>query len=74
MPEFVGFQTTMVILDPYGMSSDAVGVFALWSGLLTFFKNLDYHMYCADLDIFYNLHTTSYSQKLRALCSKKLHF
>ena len=29
MPEFVGFQTTMVILDPYGMTSDAVGVFGL---------------------------------------------
>ena len=26
MPEFVGFQT-MVILDPYGMTFDAVGVF-----------------------------------------------
>ena len=42
-----------LILDPYGMTSDAVGV---WSGLLTFFFNLDYHMYCADLnDIFFNL-------------------
>ena len=30
--ELVGFQT-MVILDPYGMTFDAVGV---WSGLLTF--------------------------------------
>ena len=28
MPELVGFQT-MVILDPYGMTFDAVGVFGL---------------------------------------------
>ena len=28
MPELVGFQT-MVILDPYGMTIDAVGVFGL---------------------------------------------
>ena len=28
VPEFVGFQT-MVILDPYGMTFDAVGVFGL---------------------------------------------
>ena len=28
MPEFVGFQT-MVILDPNGMTFDAVGVFDL---------------------------------------------
>ena len=28
MPELVGFQT-MVILDPYGMNFDAVGVFSL---------------------------------------------
>ena len=28
MPELVGFQT-MVILDPYGMTLDAVGVFGL---------------------------------------------
>ena len=28
MPEFVGFQT-MVILDPYGMTFDASGIFGL---------------------------------------------
>ena len=28
MPELVGFQT-MVILDPYGVTFDAVGVFGL---------------------------------------------
>ena len=28
MPELIGFQT-MVILDPYGMNFDAVGVFGL---------------------------------------------
>ena len=28
MPEFVGFQT-MVILDPYGMTFDASGIFCL---------------------------------------------
>ena len=33
MPEFVGFQT-MVILDPYGMTFDAVGVFGLAFQLL----------------------------------------
>ena len=33
MPELVGFQT-MVILDPYGMTFDAVGVFALAFWLL----------------------------------------
>ena len=33
IPEFVGFQT-MVILDPYGMTFDAVGVFGLAFHLL----------------------------------------
>ena len=33
IPEFVGFQT-MVILDPYGMTFDAVGVFVLAFHLL----------------------------------------
>ena len=33
MPELVGFQT-MVILDPYGMTFDAVGVFGLAFHLL----------------------------------------
>ena len=33
MPELVGFQT-MVILDPYGMTFDAVGVFGLFFWLL----------------------------------------
>ena len=33
MPELVGFQT-MVILDPYGMTFDAVGVFGLVFHLL----------------------------------------
>ena len=33
MPELVGFQT-MVNLDPYGMTFDAVGVFALAFHLL----------------------------------------
>ena len=33
MPELVGFQT-MVILDPYGMTFDAVGVFGLVFWLL----------------------------------------
>ena len=33
MPEFVGFQT-MVILDPFGMTFDAVGVFGLAFWLL----------------------------------------
>ena len=34
MPELVGFQT-MVILDPYGMTFDAVGVFGLAFHLLS---------------------------------------
>ena len=33
MPELVGFQT-MVILDPYGMTFDAVGVFGVVFWLL----------------------------------------
>ena len=33
MPELVGFQT-VVILDPYGMTFDAVGVFGLVFWLL----------------------------------------
>ena len=33
MPELVGFQT-IVILDPYGMTFDAVGVFGLVFWLL----------------------------------------
>ena len=33
IPELVGFQT-MVILDPYGMTFDAVGVFGLVFWLL----------------------------------------
>ena len=33
MPELVGFQT-MVILDPYGMTFDAVGIFGLDFSLL----------------------------------------
>ena len=34
MPEQIGFQT-MVILDPYGMTFDAVGVFGLDLHLLS---------------------------------------
>ena len=41
MPELVGFQT-MVILDPYGMTFDAVVVFGLVSQL--FFKSCS--LYC----------------------------
>ena len=44
MPELVGFQT-MVILDPYGMTFDAVGVFGLVFWLL--FKSGS--SYCAVL-------------------------
>ena len=39
MPELVGFQT-MVILDPYGMTFDAVGVFGL---VFDFYLNLAHH-------------------------------
>ena len=44
-PEFVGFQT-MVILDPYGMSFDAVGVFGpvfqfLFESDSSYFEGLD---------------------------------
>ena len=37
MPELVGFQT-MVIIDPYGMTFDAVGVFCA-----DFYLNLAHH-------------------------------
>ena len=45
--KFVGFQT-MVILDPYGMTFDAVGVFGLAFHLL--FKSLS--TYCGQ-DLFF---------------------
>ena len=58
IPEFVGFQT-MVILDPYGMTFDAVGVFGLAFHLL--FRS--WSTYCEGLQkiqiyliIFENLH------------------
>ena len=39
MPELVGFQT-MVILDPYGMTFDAVSILGLAFDL---YLNLDHH-------------------------------
>ena len=46
MPELVGFQT-MVILDPYGMTFDAVGVFGLGSFMvLSFAKRSHNSYYC----------------------------
>ena len=40
MPELVGFQT-MAILDPYGMTFDAVGMSLVWS--FDFYLNLAHH-------------------------------
>ena len=40
MPEFVGFQT-IVILDPNGMTFDALSVFGLWP--FDFYLNLAHH-------------------------------
>ena len=57
MPELVGFQT-MVILDPYGMTFDAVGVFGLVFWLL--FKSDS--SYCIDVDT--KLLSPRFSQKL----------
>ena len=49
MPELVGFQT-MVILDPYGMTFDAVGVFGLDFWLL-FKSALSYCVVKSDNEI-----------------------
>ena len=59
MPELVGFQT-MVILDSYGMTFDAVGVFGLVSfKVLSFAKRSHNSYYCLAWLRTYNLSQVS---------------